>query len=446
MRRPRQDQERSRIMSPTLIGVIAFVVMIILIFLRVPIFMAMILCSLGGLLLVASPQMVITQFTTAPFTTAASYTFALLPLFAFMGVLLDKTGIAEGTFSATQKWLGNRRGGLLSTVVVANTIFGACSGNPTAGCVVFSKMALPSLEGDGYDKGNALACIATASSLAALIPPSSSILICCMLTGLSINRGLMCGIGAGLLMTVLLLICIQVIAAVTKKIPPKHAVKYSVKEKLTSLRLLIPIALLFVIIIVGAYAGWFTATVGGAIGAAVVTIYALAIKRIPVKEIFKCAEESIIINCNLFPMLLGGTLFARLVTLTRIPDNLISFISNVHAPLIVVFTLIVIFYYVAGAVMDIMSCMFITVPIVYPVLTAMGLDPYAILIFLVIMINLGSISPPIGMAVFVSSQAVNVDPKEIFKGIWPYCLVNIACAYLVGLVPQIVNFLPNLFS
>ena len=433
-------------MTPAAIGIIFFGIMIVLIFLKVPVFLSMLICSVGGMLFVVKPTMLLTQFTQGPFSTAASYTYALLPLFAFMGVLLDKTGIAEGTFTATQKWLGGRRGGMLSTVVVANTIFGACSGNPTAGCVVFSRMALPSLDRTGYDRSNALACIATSASLSSLIPPSTCILICCMLTDLSISRGLMSGLGGGILLTVLLLLCIKITAIFTNKIPPAEKQKVSWGDRLKSLRLLIPILVLFCIIIIGAYAGFFTATVGGAIGAACVTIYAVFIKRMKLKDVFTCAVESIILNSNMFALLLAGTMFGRFVTLTRLPDMLIGLISELHAPSIVIFTLVVLFYFVAGAIMDIVSCMLITVPIIYPIMIAMGFDPYAILIFLVVMINLGSISPPIGMGVFVSAQAVGVDPKIIFKGIWPYCLVNIACAYLIAYVPQIVNFLPNLLS
>ncbi len=430
----------------SLIGVLAFAVMIVLIFLKVPVFLAMIVTSIGGMLLIVKPAMLLTQFTQGPFSTAASYTYALLPLFAFMGVLLDRTGIAEGTFTATQAWLGNFRGGMLSTVVVANTIFGACSGNPTAGCVVFSRMALPSLDKTGYDRSNALACIATSASLSSLIPPSSCILLCCMLTDLSISRGLMSGLGGGIILTILLLVCVQVTAHLTNKIPKAEKVKVSWKQRLKTLRLLVPIVVLFCIIIIGAYAGFFTATVGGAIGAACVTIYAIFFKRMKLKEVFDCAVESIVLNSNMFALLLAGTMFGRLITLTRLPDTLITLISELNAPVVVIFTLIVVFYFVAGAVMDIMSCMIITVPIIFPLMTAMGFDSYAILIFLVIMINLGSISPPIGMGVFVSAQAVNVDPKLIFKGIWPYCLVNIGCAYVIAFIPQVVNFLPNLLS
>ena len=433
-------------MTPASIGVVFFVIMIVLIFLKVPVFLSMLMCSVAGMLFVVKPAMLLTQFTQGPFSTAASYTYALLPLFAFMGVLLDKTGIAEGTFTATQKWLGGRRGGMLSTVVVANTIFGACSGNPTAGCVVFSRMALPSLDREGYDRSNALACIATSASLSSLIPPSTCILICCMLTDLSISRGLMSGLGGGILLTILLLICIKITALLTDKIPPAEKQKISWSERLKSLRLLIPILVLFLIIIVGAYAGFFTATVGGAIGAACVTIYAVFFKRMKLKDVFMCAVESIVLNSNMFALLLAGTMFGRFVTLTRLPDMLIGLISRLNAPSVVIFSLVVLFYFVAGAIMDIVSCMLITVPIIYPIMISMGFDPYAILIFLVVMINLGSISPPIGMGVFVSAQAVGVDPKVIFKGIWPYCLVNIACAYLIAYVPQIVNFLPNILS
>ena len=267
-----------------------------------------------------------------------------------------------------------------------------------------------------------------------------------MLTDLSISRGLMSGLGGGILLTVLLLLCIKITAIFTNKIPPAEKQKVSWGDRLKSLRLLVPILVLFCIIIIGAYAGFFTATVGGAIGAACVTIYAVFIKRMKLKDVFTCAVESIILNSNMFALLLAGTMFGRFVTLTRLPDMLIGLISELHAPSVVIFTLVVLFYFVAGAIMDIVSCMLITVPIIYPIMIAMGFDPYAILIFLVVMINLGSISPPIGMGVFVSAQAVGVDPKIIFKGIWPYCLVNIACAYLIAYVPQIVNFLPNLLS
>jgi TRAP-type C4-dicarboxylate transport system permease large subunit len=247
-------------------------------------------------------------------------------------------------------------------------------------------------------------------------------------------------------LTILLLICIQFTAHFTNKIPKAEKRHISMSEKVSSLRLLVPIVVLFCVIIIGAYAGFFSATVGGAIGAGCVTLYAVFVKRMPLKEVFQCAVESIILNSNMFALLLAGTMFGRLITLTRLPDSLITAITNSHAPVIIVFTMIVIFYFVAGAVMDIMSCMLITVPIIFPLLTSLGFDSYAILIFLVIMINLGSISPPIGMGVFVAAQAVDVDPKVIFKGIWPYCLVNIACAYIIAFVPQIVNFLPNLFS
>ena len=267
-----------------------------------------------------------------------------------------------------------------------------------------------------------------------------------MLTDLSISRGLMSGLGGGIVLTILLLICIQVTAHFTDKIPKGEKISISMSERIKSLKLLIPIVTLFCIIIIGAYAGFFSATVGGAIGAFCVTVYAVLIKRMPIKEVFNCAVESIILNSNMFALLLAGTMFGRMITLSRLPDSLINAITNSNAPVFIVFTMIVVFYFVAGAVMDIMSCMLITVPIIFPLLTALGFDSYAILIFLVIMINLGSISPPIGMGVFVSAQAVGVDPKIIFKGIWPYCLVNIGCAYIIAFVPQIVNFLPNILG
>ncbi len=432
-------------MTPAMIGILAFIAMIVLILLRFPVYLSMAICSLVGMMLIVSPSMVDTQFTTAPFITAASYSFALLPLFGFMGVLTEASGIAEGTFQSANAWLGNTRGGLLSSVIVANTVFGACSGTATSGSIIFSRMAMPSLDKYGYERSNALACICTSSALASLIPPSAAILVTCMLCELSIARGLMCGVGAGLLTTILLLLYVQIISRLpnSKMVPSATGEKVPMKEKIKSLRLLIPVVALFCIIIIGAATGFFSATVGGAVGSFAVVIYAL-VKRIPLRKIFKAAVDAIEINSNVFPLMLAGTLFGRLITLTKLPDVAIDWISSIHAPMIVIFTVVVIFYIICGCVMDIMSCIFITVPIIFPIMTSLGFDGYAMMICLVILINLGGITPPIGMGCFITANAVNVNPAVIFKGIWPYCIITVITAYIVAFFPQIISFLPDL--
>ncbi len=433
-------------MNPTVVGIIAFLVMMLLIILKCPIYMAMLICSFGGLMAIASPSMVATQFVGSPFSTTANYGYAIVPLFTFLGLLTEKTGIAEGAFQAAQTWLNRSRGGLLKTVVVANGIFGACSGTPTTGTVVFSRMALPALRKSGYGDSTSLGCIASAACLASIIPPSSMIITNCMLTNNSISYSLMCGVGAGILTIVVFFLVIDGIAIFRpKEIPPREKEKTPLKLKLKALTLLIPIFALFAIIIIGSYVGFFTATVGGAFGAFVCLVYA-AVKRIGWKELFKAARDAAIINAGFFPLMIAGLLFGRFVALTQIPNTLMNWILTLHAPTIVIFTVIMIFYIICGMLMDMVPVSLITVPILYPVLVGLGFNPNCIVILLVFISSMGGITPPIGLGVFMTSLTTGVDSSKIFKGVWPYFFVLLISAYLIAFIPQICTFLPDLLA
>ncbi len=433
-------------LDPTIVGVVVFIVMCVLIFLRCPVYLAMMVCGLGGLLLISSPSMTFSQFTSAPFNVPGNYTYAIIPMFTFLGILTEKTGIAEGTFTAASKWLGRTRGGLLKTVVVANGIFGACSGMPTAGTVVFSRLALPSLDKNGYERSNALGAIASASVLASLIPPSVAIILCCSLADQSITRSLMCGIGGGILTMVLFILTIDIVAHIwPEKIPPKSTEKVPIIEKLKSLVLLIPIIILFCIIIIGSYTGFFTATVGGAIGAFVCLIYAM-VRRVGIRKLLEYGKEAAIINANFFPLLIAGVIFGRFVALSQLPDTIMNWIVGMNTNRFLLFTLVLAFYILCGCLMDMLSVLIITVPIIYPMMCSMGFDPYAMIIVLVYITSIGGITPPVGMGVFMTAASVNVEARTIFKGIIPYFIALVVSSYLVAFFPQIVNFLPNLLS
>ena len=433
-------------MSPAVVGIVFFVIMCIMIFLRCPVYLAMMVSAFAGMLLIVTPSMTISQFTSAPFNTTGSYTYAIIPMFTFLGILTEKTGIAEGTFTAAGKWLGRSRGGLLKTVVVANGIFGACSGMPTAGTVVFSRLALPSLDKAGYERSNALGAISAASVLASLIPPSVAIILCCSLADQSITRSLMCGIGGGILTMILFILAIDAVALFAPhKIPKPSQEKVPFVEKLKSLKLLLPILALFCIIIIGSYTGFFTATVGGAIGAFVCLVYAM-VKKVGFKKLLEYSKEAAIINANFFPLLIAGTIFGRFVTLSQLPDIVMNWIITINASKFLVFTVVLTFYIVCGCLMDMLAVLLITVPIIYPMMVGLGFDPYAMIIVLVYICSIGGITPPVGLGVFMTAASVNVDSKIIFKGIVPYFIALVLSSYLVAFVPQIVNFLPNLMS
>ncbi len=435
-------------MSTTaVIGIVMFVVMVVLVLLGIPIFVSMLACSFVGFYLIGGMNMVQMQFLQAPFTLGASYTYAVLPLFMLVGTLAGETGIAGGAFDAMQKWLGRVKGGLLFALVGSNAVFGACSGISVAGNVVFGKIAMPELEKNHYDRHLSLGTIVGAGSLSSLIPPSVPIIMWCLLTELSIGTTLMYGLSLGLLMIVILCLAIKIyITIFPHKVPGKDQMeKTSIKEKLVSLKYLVPFVLVFALIVGGSLTGLFPSTVAGAVASVALIIYALC-KKVSVKRVMHCIWDAAIMNAGIFPIIIAGSIFSRFVTLTRLADNLANAIVETHLPALAIFTLVVLFYIICGCVMDIASTIIITVPIVFPLLTGLGYNPYMICVILVMLCDCAGMTPPIGMNVFAVSNALRIKSGEVFKGVLPFFCVDLAAIYLCAIFPQIVEFLPRLLG
>lgn len=428
-----------------IVGLLVFAGMIIAVLLGIPIFVSMLAGSFVGFWLIGGVNMMVTQFTTAPFSLGANYTYAVLPLFMLVGSLAGVTGIAQGAFDAMHKWLGRVRGGLLYTVVCANALFGACSGISVAGNVVFGKLAVPELERAGYDRSLSYGTVTGAGVLSSLIPPSIPIIMWCLITNMSIGNTLMYGLSAGLIMVVILCLFIFVYSLVfPSKVPnTKNLPKVPFREKLLSIRYIIPILLVFALIIGGAVWGWFPSTVGGAVAVFALLIYALA-KGVPVKQVGKCVWDAAIMNAGMFPIILAGTIFSRFIAITGLADGIAGIIAGTNLPPMAVFTLVIIFYLICGCVMDIPSIIIITVPVIFPLLTGLGFSPYVLCVMLVFMCDVAGMTPPIGMNVFAVSNALRVRPMEIFKGSVPFFVLDIVCVYIMALFPKVVEFLPNL--
>ena len=435
-------------MTPDMIiGLLVFAGMIALVLLGVPIFVSMLAGSFVGFILIGGVKMMVVQFTTAPFSLGANYTYAVLPLFMLVGSLASVTGIAQGAFDAMHKWLGRVRGGLLYTVVCANALFGACSGISVAGNVVFGRLAVPQLERQGYDKSLSYGTVTGAGVLSSLIPPSIPIIMWCLITIMSIGNTLMYGLSAGLMMVVLLCLFIFIYSLVKpNKVPStKDLPKISFVEKVKSLRYVIPILLVFALIIGGAVWGWFPSTVGGAVAVFALLIYAL-IKRVPIKQIGHCIWDAAVMNAGMFPIIMAGTIFSRFIALTGLADGMADLIAGANLHRMLVFTLVIIFYLICGCVMDIPSIIIITVPVIFPLLTGLGFDQYVLCVMLVFMCDVAGMTPPIGMNVFAVSNALKVRPMDIFKGCVPFFILDIVCVYIMALFPQIVQFLPKLMG
>ncbi|MDR1766202.1 MAG: TRAP transporter large permease subunit [Lachnospiraceae bacterium] len=437
-------------MAAWTIGLLVFIMMMVMVFMGIPVFVSMLTSTFVGFVVLygGDVRMLITQFTNAPFSLGANYNYAVLPMFMLVGSLAGVTGVAEGAFSSMRAWFGRARGSLLYAVIGANAVFGACSGSSIAGNIVFGKLAMPELEKAGYNRKYAMGCITAAGALSTLIPPSMGIIMFCLIApgSLSVGSALAGGIIPGIITALALCLTVRIIGAVKPgSIPPGGGEKTPSSEKIKSLRLLIPILALFTLIIGGTFAGWFTATVGGAVGAVAVCIYAF-VKKIPMKTICHSLWESAVMEAGIFPIIVGGQLFGRFIADTQLADYLSMAIARVNAPPFVIFMLVIALYIFCGCVMDIISIIIITTPVVFPILTGLGYSPYALIIALCFMSEIAGLTPPIGMNVFATANALRVNASEIFKGVLPYFVCELLVVVLIGLFPQIVTFLPKLMG
>jgi C4-dicarboxylate transporter, DctM subunit len=305
---------------------------------------------------------------------------------------------------------------------------------------------MPELEKANYSRKYSLGCITAAGALSTLIPPSMGILMFCLVApdNLSVGTALVGGIGPGILTAVALGVTVRIIGVIWPgSIPKGQGEKIPFIKKLASFKLLGPILVLFALIIGGSFMGWFPATVGGAIGAVACCVYAVA-KRIPAKRLAHCLWEAAVMNAGIFPIIIAGQIFGRFVSATGIAATLANAIASVNAPPFIVFMLVIVLYVFCGAVMDIMSIIIITVPIVFPVLTGLGYSPYVLVIALCFMTEIAGLTPPIGMNVFATSNALRVSPMEVFSGVVPYVICELVMVILIAVFPIIVTFIPNL--
>jgi C4-dicarboxylate transporter DctM subunit len=444
-----------------LIGLLGFVAMLAMVLVGVPIFVSMLSVMFVCLLVMPSGgwAFMTSTFTQAPFYFAASYSFAVLPLFMLLGMLAGETGLGGGAYNAIEKWTAKMPGGLMMATVGGNALFGAVSGMSIAGNMVFCKISMPELVKHGYDRNTSMGLITASGAMSSLIPPSMPIIIFCILASsinlkaadgsplnVDIGRALMGGIGPGLVLAILFCIVILIMHfARPEKVPGKAAIRVTWTDRARSLKLLIPVAGFFVIIIFGTYWGWFHATVAGAIGSFLLIIYGV-FRGVGLKRMIKSAWEACVMNAGFFPIVIAGQMFGRFVALSRLPNYLGDWITSAHVPAYVVFLMVVAFYVFCGMIMDIASILIITIPIVVPLLVGAGYDIYVIVIFLVMVGEMAGLTPPIGMNVFAVATALRVDPGVIFKGMWPFFCADVVLVLIMPVLPVITEGIPHLLK
>jgi tripartite ATP-independent transporter DctM subunit len=430
-------------MSPEMIGILGVAALFVFLAFRMSIGVAMALIGFVGVSCIINVNAGLNILGIVPWSEGSSYTLSVIPLFVLMGQFAFVSGISQDIYKAVHSWMGHFRGGLAMATIVACSGFAAVCGSSLATGATMGRVAIPEMDKYGYDPSLSTGCVAAGGTLGILIPPSIGFVIYGILTEQSIGKLFMAGILPGILLAALFMLAIYVQCRRHPEMGPKgDATTWSVKFK--SLYSTWPMLLLFALVMGGIYYGIFTPTEAAGIGAFGAFVIAL-IKR---KLTWPVFIESLLATGNMtamiFLIIIGANIFSSFLALTGIPMLLADSIVTLALPKLAILMIIILIFVALGCVMDCFAIMILMVPILYPIIQTLEFDPLWFGVIMVIVLEVGLITPPVGLNVFViKGAAPDVPLTTIFKGIWPFMLAAVACIALIIFFPQVALFLPS---
>jgi len=428
------------------IGILGIVVLLVMLVAGVHIAVALGFVGFVGVALITGLGTSVYFLTTNAFYTVFRLEFVVIPLFVFVGLLAGTGGISRDTYYALSRWLNRVRGGLGITTVASCTAFGTVCGSSLVTASVFAKVSCPEMRRYGYDKRLSYGLVSAAGNIGMLIPPSVLMVIYGILTEESIGQLLIGGIVPGLLLFVLYSVGL-VLIGVRKPdlLGGRITEKVTWRERITSLRLLWPIVLVAVIIIGGIFTGFCSATEAGAVGVVVIFMLVIVSQR-SIKVVMPAISEAAWISAMIFLLFIGATMFARLLMLSGIAPALLNWVIGLglsHVGMIIVMSMV---YIALGCLLDATSMICLTVPLIYPTVQLMGIDPIWYGISVIFAILAGSITPPVGLNVYAVKGVAEPDVslEDIFIGVMPWFLLTMVGLVLIIAFPVLSTVLPNM--
>ena len=430
-------------MSAPLIGFVCVAGMLLLIALRCPVALAMALTGFIGFGAIVAFGPAVAILDSGPFETLSNYGFSPIPMFILMGVFASKARMSAELFSGARKLFGAWRGGMALAAVTSCGVFSAISGSSLATAASMARVALPEMRENGYAPSLATGTLAAGGTLGIMIPPSIALLLYALITEQSVGAMFIAGIVPGLLGLLLYCIAIAVVVAI-KPALARPGAPTTIGEKLVGLKGLVPFGAIFAFIIGGIYAGLFTPTEAAAIGACG-TLFIALLRGMRFKQFREAIEETLFMSAMIFFMIIGAEIFGYFLSVSRISYSLVEFVGDLGLAPYAILCCVLLLYILLGCVMDSIAMLLLTVPVVYPLIETAGFDPVWFGIVTVITVELGLITPPVGMNVFViKTVAPDIPIKDIFRGVLPFVLSDIARLVLLILFPWLALGLVNL--
>lgn len=435
-------------MSTTAIGIIGIVVMVLVFLSRMPVSYVMALVGFVGFSIVVSLQGALNLLAKEFYSVFSSYGLTTVPLFILMGQLAFSSGISRRLYNTAYAFLGGTRGGLAIATVSACTAFGAVCGSSPATAATMATVGLPEMKRFGYADELAAGAVASGGGLGMIMPPSVVLIVYGVLTGQSIGKLFVAGILPAVLITVLFCIAILIWCTIAPAQGPRGET-FSWMARLRSVRELWETAAVFALVMGGLFFGWFTPTEAAAVGVLGVVVVSTARRQLSWDRFWDALYETLKTSCMVMMLIAGAVVFGKFMAVTRIPFNIAAWIQQLDFPPIFILSLVVLVYFLGGCFMDSLALVMLTVPIFLPLVIQLGYDPIWFGIVIVMVTEMGVITPPVGINVYVVYGVAmglkdSITLESIFKGILPFMLAILVGIAVIAAFPNVVLLLPGL--
>ena len=430
-------------MDSTLLSILILVFMFIVLFCGMPIGFAMGLSAVLGTLLLIDAQAAFSLLGQTAYDTAVTYNLSVVPMFVLMGYIAGGAGLSEALYRACNAWLGHRRGGLALATIGGCGAFAAICGSSIATAATMAQIALPEMRRYNYDDRLATGAVAAGGTIGILIPPSIIMVIYGLLTETSISKLFLAGFLPGLLTVAGFMLTITIMTRINPRLGPR-AEPAPMVVKLAALRSVWGPVLLFLLVIGGLYFGVFSPTEAAGIGA--VGAFALGVlnRGFDGEALRQALLDTVRTTAMIFTILIGAILFNNFLILASMPNLVSSWITGLPLGKLAILLVIIGMYFVLGCLLDSLAMILLTIPIVFPIVSALGYDPVWFGIIIVMVVELGLITPPIGMNVFViKGIAREVPLYTIFRGVTPFIVAQIILIAVLIAFPEIALWLPS---
>ncbi|OQY12918.1 MAG: C4-dicarboxylate ABC transporter permease [Desulfobacteraceae bacterium 4572_19] len=435
-------------MDPAIVGIIGIIIMLLLFMTRMPVAYVMMLVGFAGFSYLISFKGGLNLLSRNIYDAFSSYGLTTIPLFILMGQIGFNSGISRKLYNTAYHFLGHIRGGLSMATVATCTAFGAICGSSPATAATMATVSMPEMRRYGYTDELAAGSVASGGGLGMIMPPSVVLIVYGILTEQSIGALFVSGIFPAILLTILFILTIYIICFFSPEQGPPGK-KFTLKEKIKSLAGLTDTILVFMLVVGGLFKGFFTPTEAASVGVIGILAISLIRRQLTWNAFVKSLYETLRTSCMVLFLIAGAIVFGKFLAVTRIPFDLAAWISSFDLPSFVIMGMIILIYFIGGCFMDSLALIMLTIPVFFPVVIAMGYDPIWFGIIIVLITEMGVITPPVGINVYVVygvSQNVvgDISLESIFKGIIPFIFATIIGIAILFVFPQIILFLPEL--